>query len=103
MNSSDNYEAAQQAIKKFNDPRVKQFYDSQRLLGRTIAKSLGHCDELAWDIYLFYPPQAVWQELPPPPELYMHQLRNSWADQSCLFEDDLLRAKLTETMKLIFS
>ena len=32
----------------------------------------------------------------------MHQLRDSWADQICLFEKDQLREKLTETMKLIF-
>jgi hypothetical protein len=103
MMSGDTYKAAQKAIKKFKDGRVKQFYDPQQLSGRAFAASLGHRDKVAWDVYLFYPPQTTWGELPPPPEVYMHQLRDSWADQVCLFEKDQLRVKLTETMKLYFS
>jgi hypothetical protein len=102
MMSGDTYEAAQKAEKKFKDKRVKQFYDPQQLAGRAIAKSLGHSDQVAWDIYLFYPGGALWEDLPPPPETFMHQLRDSWADQSCLFEKDQLRSKLTETMKFLF-
>ena len=70
--------------------------------GKAFAGSLGHKDKVAWDIYLFYPEKSMWKELPPQPEAYMHQLRDSWADQSCLFEKDQLRAKLTETMKSLF-
>jgi hypothetical protein len=102
MMSGDTYDAAQKAAKKFKDKRVKQFYDAQQLAGRAIAKSLGHDNRVAWDIYLFYPPGAQWQDLPPQPEAFMHQLRDSWADQHRLFEDDLLMAQLAETMKLLF-
>ncbi len=102
MMSGDTYEAAQKAAGKFRDKRAKQFYDPQQLAGRAFAKSLGHGDRVAWDIYLFYPPGALWEALPPQPEAFMHQLRDSWADQHRLFEDAQLRAKLTETMKLFF-
>ena len=102
MMESDTYATAEPATKKFNDERVKQFYDPQRLAGKAFAKSLGHEGQIAWDIYLFYPLQSLWEELPPQPEVYMHQLRNSWADQSCLFEKNLLRKKLAETMKRLF-
>jgi hypothetical protein len=102
MMSGDTFKAAQKAVKKFKDGRVQQFYDPQQLSGRAFAKSLGHSDKVAWDIYLFYSPGTTWGELPPPPDVFMHQLRGSWADQSRLFEKDQLRVKLTETMKLLF-
>jgi hypothetical protein len=102
MMSADTYEAAQKAAKKFKDKRVTQFYDPKQLAGRAFAKSLGHSDKVAWDIYMFYPCGALWQDLPPPPEAFIHQLRDSWADQSCLFEKEQLRIKLTEIMKLLF-
>jgi hypothetical protein len=102
MMSGDTCEAAQKAARKFADKRVKQFYDPQQLAGRAFAKSLGHDDRVAWDIYLFYPPGAQWKDLPPPPEVFMHQLRESWADQRRLFEDEQLKVKLTETVKLLF-
>ena len=102
MMSGDTCKAAQKAFKEFKDVRVKQFYDPQQLSGRAFAASLGHSDKVAWDMYLFYPPRAMWGELPPPPEVFMHQLRDSWADQTWLFEKDQLPAKLCETMKLHF-
>ena len=102
MMDSDAFEAAQRAAKKFKDRRVKQFYDPQQLSGRIFAKSLGYGGNIAWDMYMFYPQGAVWRDMPPPPEAFMHQLRNSWADQSCLFERERLRVKLTGTMKLLF-
>ena len=102
MMRGDTLTAAQTAAKKIKDKRVKQFYDPQQLAGRKFAKSLGHSEKTAWDIYFFYPAGALWQDLPPLPEAYMHQLPGSWADQECLYEKEQLQAKLTETMKLLF-
>ena len=102
MMDGDTYEAAQKAASKFKDERVKQFYDPYRLAGKAFAGSLGHDGKVAWDIYLFYPIKLTWKDRPPHPEVFMHQLRDSWADQSCLFEKDLLRVKLAETMKHMF-
>jgi hypothetical protein len=102
MMDSDICEAAGKAVSKFKDPRVTQFYDPQRTSGKAIAKSLGHAEEVAWDFYLFYPVGSAWGALPPVPEVYMHQLPNSWADRNRLFERKLLRAELTETIKSFF-
>lgn len=102
MMSGDVYEAAQKAAKKYKDGRVMHFYDPHQLSGRALAQSLGHSGKVAWDMYLFYPSGAQWRDLPPAPRIYMHQLRDSWADQSCLFEKEQLKVKLAETMKLMF-
>ena len=102
MMGGDTAEAAQRAVAKFKDARVRQFYDPGQLAGKAIAGSLNFDGKVAWDIYLFYPAGAMWKELPPRPEVFMHQLRDSWADQNCLFEKDLLRVKLAETMKNLF-
>lgn len=102
MVRGDTYEAAQKAAKKFKDTRVMQYYDPKQLAGRAFAGSLGQNDKVAWDVYLFYPPGALWQGLPPKAEAFMHQLRDGWADQACLFENTRLEAKLMETMKRLF-
>jgi hypothetical protein len=100
---ADTYQAARKATRKFKDNRVKQFFDPKQMSGRAFAQSLGHPGKVAWDMYLFYPPKMVWKNLPPPAKTYFHQLRGSWADQSCLFEKNHLCEKLTETMELFFS
>ena len=101
--SSDTYEAARKTVRKFKDARAKQFYDLNQTAGKAIAESLGHGGKIAWDFYLFYPAQSEWGDRPPVPEVYFHQLRDSWADQNRLFEKNLLKAKLNETMKRLFS
>ena len=78
------------------------FIDPQQLAGKAVATSLGHESEVAWDFYLFYPVWSEWRERPPAPEVFLHQLRNSWADQNCLFENNKLKKKLTRTMKTLF-
>lgn len=102
MMGGDSYKAAQKAAGKFKDGRVRQFYDPGKVAGKAFSKSLGHDGNVAWDIYLFYPVQSEWQELPPVPEVFMHQLRDSWADQDRFFEKDMLKAELTKVMKFLF-
>ena len=102
MMKGDSYEAAKKAVGKFKKyGRVKQFYDPRQLAGKAFAESLGHDSGVVWDFYLFYPVQSVWLDLPPVPEIFFHQLRDSWADQSRLFEKNLLKEKLNETMQLL--
>jgi len=102
MMGGDTYQAAQKATGKFTDGRVKQFYDPRQAAGKAFSRSLGHDGEVAWDFYLFYSVQSEWQKLPPAPKVYMHQLRDSWADQSRLFEKDMLKAELTKTIQSLF-
>lgn len=100
---SDNHEAAQKAVAKFDDGRIFHFYDPRQAAGKAFARSLGHGGNIAWDFYLFYPVRSEWAaDLPPQPEVFMHQLSSSWADQSRLFEKDMLTEKLTETMQFLF-
>ncbi|HZG67578.1 MAG TPA: hypothetical protein VEZ12_12595 [Herpetosiphonaceae bacterium] len=75
----DGVEAAERAARRFNDTRVEQFYDAGHHAGKAIAAGLGGPGEIAWDIYLFYPAGSLWQNAPPLPEVWMHQLSASWA------------------------
>jgi hypothetical protein len=102
LKEGDTLEAARKAVGKFTDARVRQFFDPKQRAGKAIADCLGYGGKTAWDFYLFYPPGAEWREIPPGPEVYMHQLRNNWADQNRLFEKDGLRMELTRTMKALF-
>lgn len=72
---SDDYVAAQRVAGIFNDPRVRQFHDPNRLVGESFAKGL--LDQPpAWDMYLFYAatPEQLWVDQPPKPADWMHQL-----------------------------
>ncbi len=71
----DDYAAAQRMTVVFNDPRVRQFHDPNRLVGDAFAKGL--LDEPpAWDMYLLYAAseQQLWVDSPPKPTNWMHQL-----------------------------
>ncbi len=62
----DDYAAAQRMAGIFNDPRVRQFHDPNRLVGDAFAKGL--LDQPpAWDIYLLYAasPRKLWVDDPP--------------------------------------
>jgi hypothetical protein len=56
------------------DARGSHYWDGSGTTTRTYQQVLG-LPELAWDIYMVYGPLARWEgELPPIPELWMHQL-----------------------------
>lgn len=78
---SDDYAAAQRVAGIFNDPRVRQFHDPNRLVGDAFAKGLLE-QPPAWDMYLLYAatPQQLWVDHPPKPADWMHQLGSSTAD-----------------------
>lgn len=102
LKESDTLETAGRAVGRFPDARVTQFFDPQQRAGKAIADRLGHGGRIAWDFYLFFPQECEWRETPPKPEVYMHQLRNGWADPDRLFEKGRLRMELTITMKTMF-
>ncbi len=72
---SDDYAAAQRVAGIFNDSRVRQFHDPNRLVGDAFAKGLLE-QPPAWDMYLLYAatPQQLWVDHPPKPTDWMHQL-----------------------------
>ena len=79
MLPEDGVETAERAARRFDDTWVEQFYDARHHAGKAIAAELGGPGEIAWDIYLFYPAGSLWQDAPPLPEAWMHQLSASWA------------------------
>jgi hypothetical protein len=75
------------------DPRTRHFSDPRKRVGRAIAQSLGGRNKVAWDIYLFYAPGAEWEDGPPAPAWWAHQLTgSSWADAAHYHHgDDLVK------------
>ena len=99
----DSKKAAQKAQRILSDdPRIRPFWDPEKLSGEAIARSLGwDGTDFAWDIYLFYDRDAVWSDHPPEPFVFMHQLTDR-GDQEGYHTGEDLAAKLRETMaKLI--
>ena len=77
----DSAVVARRMARAMRDPRVQHFHDPHKRAGAAVAGSLGAAEKLAWDIYLFYPAGVGWQDGPPPPAMWVHQLKGSnWAD-----------------------
>lgn len=69
MLGGDERADAEDMTATFADKPIPQFWDGERLLGKEVSRSLGvDPSKVAWDIYLFYPPEARWTDagLPPP-------------------------------------
>lgn len=63
---SDARAAAIESSEMFRGIDVPQFWDGEQRLGREIARGLEVDGWVAWDIYLFYAPGAVWTDAGPP-------------------------------------
>ena len=76
MLPSDNEGAARKSSAIFKDePRVRQFYDPNQRTGRAFARGLlNKGGGVAWDIYLYYDKDALWQDTLPEPVEWFHQL-----------------------------
>jgi hypothetical protein len=99
----DSESSAKESARMFGDPRVRQFYDPYQHAGRAIAGSVGWTGKVAWDIYLFYPLDREWAKRPPIPSVWMHQLREPWADREHFHAGDDLVKALFEAMKKLTS
>lgn len=78
---SDGSISAIRASTIFSDPRVTQFHDPNQLLGNAFAGGLVTSGP-AWDVYLFYPAGVRWDEAPPAPVAWAHQLGSGIAPAS---------------------
>jgi hypothetical protein len=59
----------------FRGVDVPQYWDGKQRVGKEIGRGLGVEGWLAWDIYLFYPPDAVWSDAgPPAPDALLAQV-----------------------------
>jgi hypothetical protein len=98
MMPADNAAAALVASRMFGD-QVVQFFDDARHAGRAIATSIGAPDEIAWDMYLTYAPDADWLAGAPAPVAFAHQLPGVWADPARFFTGDALRHELAAMVR----
>ena len=82
---TDNERAARKATALFPDARVKQYWVDVRDLGRLFQSPIGLQHEVAWDVYLVYPPGVMWESADPPrPDYFMHQLVGRLPDSQVL-------------------
>jgi hypothetical protein len=75
MLATDSLNEANEHEIRLSDTRVQQFWDQDRILGQYLSQTLNLKASMAWDVYLVYPPNTVWDAaLPPTPKFWMHQL-----------------------------
>ena len=97
---NDNERTARRIAGTFSDRRVKHFYDAfpAHLAGKAFAAgriSRGP----GWDIYFFYKKGQEWNDAPPAPADWMHQLGGGGrADESKFHSGAGLVEHLHETM-----
>lgn len=99
MLPEDSLEAALPSIKFLNDCRLQHFYDPNQRSGKAIAISVGWEGKIAWDIYLFYPPNVEWIDIVPEPVSWMHQVSADWAKNEHYHTGDDLKRELTDSVK----
>ncbi len=73
---SDNAAAGKDAESLLPDDRVTHYWDGDNSLGKLYGRllTLPRGRQLAWDIYFVYAPGVTWEQEPPLPTQWMHQL-----------------------------
>jgi len=98
----DTFTNASSMASAINDPRVRHFYDPypSHLAGNEFARGLiAKGRGPAWDVYMFYGKDVSWDEHPPPPVAFVHQLSGATrADSARYRTGDALVAELYELM-----
>ena len=70
-----NEAAARESSKVVTDGRTSHFWDAEKALPPLFAPVLGlPQDWPAWDVYLAYPAGTTWEDEPPKPAFWHHQL-----------------------------
>ncbi len=93
---SDNAAAGKDAEPLLPDDRVTHYWDGDNSLGKLYGRllTLPSGRQLAWDIYFVYAPGVTWEEEPPMPTQWMHQLGR---DERHL-DGDALRGMIQELL-----
>ena len=69
----DNENNTQSSTAIVSDPRARHFYDEKQLASRAFARDLVSPPP-AVNLVLFYKPGKTWNEQPPPPDEWLHQI-----------------------------
>lgn len=73
---NDNEEAAQKAIHRLPDARIKQYWDPDRMLQHQLRDAVMFDVNLRlYDIFLLYDQDAVWEKRVPRPGYWMHEYK----------------------------
>ena len=90
---NDNFKAAQKAPVLVPDSRASHYWDGDQDLGKAYGRivELPRGRELAWDIYFVFEPGIVWEDKPPFPSDWAHQLG---MDERHLKDGDQLQASV---------
>jgi hypothetical protein len=86
---TDDERAARKATVLLADPRVEHFWVSTRDVGKMFQDPIKLTTEPAWDVYLVYPRGVYWDQSPPTPAYFMHQLRGRLPDEGRLDAKEL--------------
>ncbi len=71
----DSEGAARASASLISDERSSHFWDARKALPPLFASLLGLPEDWpAWDVYLAYPAGATWDDEPPAPAFWHHQL-----------------------------
>ena len=67
--------AARAGARRLPDARIRHYRDDTALLAERFAPVLGLPEGIpAWDVFLLFAPGSRWDEDPPAPAFWMHQL-----------------------------
>ena len=67
--------AAQREAGRIRDTRAMRFFDAEARVGKVYSSVLHLPSRMpAWDVYLVFGPEVRWEETPPVPAYWMHQL-----------------------------
>jgi hypothetical protein len=93
----DNYESAVKAQFQIRDERAVHYWDGDKELGSAYGKvvPLPNGRKFAWDIYFAYAEGVKWEDKPPEPADWVHQLGR---DERQLKNGDRLRESVLELL-----
>ncbi|HWO01272.1 MAG TPA: hypothetical protein VNS63_18575 [Blastocatellia bacterium] len=87
---------ARKLSNSFSDKRVSYFVDAKSETGKLWEGVLRTDRFIAWDVYMLYTAAANWQEEPPQPAFWMHQLGG--VTKAPTFDEATFTAKLKELL-----
>ncbi len=70
----DSFKEARDSARQVTDPRASQYWLPDRKLAMAFMKPLGLKRMPAWDVYLAYPQDILWEAEVPDPVFFSHQL-----------------------------
>ena len=87
---------ARKLSNSFRDKRVSYFIDAKSETGKLWERVLRTERLIAWDVYLLYAAGSNWEEEPPQPAFWMHQLGG--VTKAPTFNEGTFRAKLKDML-----